>query len=219
MNPNTGKLQTAFINGDRFSEAVFVSGYLTNALSALPEMVHAVDSGDETALKAMAQGFAGPGERFAWGLNYSIFCSESPALTANDITFAGLYPRYEEAVANSVWGPRAVASICAIWGVERMPDQSYSLATADVPTLLMSGEFDSISPKTSAAAVAGALGRAYEVVVPGAAHSAIESGPCPLSIALRFLDDPTRRPDDACLAQLGIRFKVPENAPSPPQNR
>lgn len=218
-NPRNGRQETAFINGDRFAETIFTSGYLTSALPGIPETIHSVDSGDETRLKAMGSGLAGPGPRFAWGLGYSVFCSEAPELKEKDITFAGLYPAYEEAVANGIWGPRAVMSVCGIWGVARMPDETRSLPTSDVPTLLMSGEFDSISPKESAAAVAQRLGRAYEVVVPGAAHSAIESGPCPISIALRFLDDPTKRPDDSCLAPLTIHFKVPGDSQSPRQDR
>jgi len=205
----TGKREIVFVNGDRFAEAVFVSGYMTYAIPGLPGMIHSVDGGDNTILKAIAESPAGPGDRFAWGLTYSVFCAESPERREEDIRFAGLYPTYEEGVANSLWGPRAANAICALWGVKRVPEEEIALPKSSVPTLLMSGEFDSISPKEGAEKVARNLTHAYEVVVPGAAHSSIESGECSLSIALAFLEDPTRKPDDSCLARLGVKFTLP----------
>ncbi len=206
---DSGKRVLAFVNGDRFAEAVFVAGYSNFGLPGLPELIHSVDAGDNTKLNEIAERPSGPGERFAWGLAYSVFCSESPERRPGDIRFAGLYPAYEESVANTLWGPRVTDSICALWGVKRVPEAEISLPEGGVPTLLMSGEFDSISPKQGAATVARNLSNAYEVVVPGAGHSAIESSECSMSIALAFIEDPSTKPDDSCLSQLGIRFKLP----------
>jgi len=210
-NPNSGKKETAFINGDRFAEHVFVAGYSTFGIPGLPAFIHSTDQGDYSKLKEIAEGPSGPGEKFAWGLGYSIFCSESPEMGDEEIRLAGLYPAFEEGVANLVWGPRAARAICELWGVDRVPVEELSLPKSSVPTLLMSGQFDSISPKELAAAVARNLTNSYEIVVPSAGHSAIESGPCSISIALAFLEDPTQKPDDSCLSQISIRFDLPVN--------
>lgn len=81
-----------------------------------------------------------------------------------------------------------------------------------VNSLTMKQATASISPKGSAAAVARNLTNSYEILVPGAGHSAIESGQCPMSMALAFFEDPTRKPDDSCLSQLGIKFKLPADS-------
>jgi len=210
-DPRSGEKSQIIINGDRFAETVFVSGYLTNSVPGVPELIHAIDAGNEQKFSELAQSLSGPGDRFAWGLGYSVFCSESPAITEETITFDGLFPAYEEAVANGAWGPRAVMSICDIWGVERLGPETSTLAESDVPTLVMSGEFDSITPPEAAAIVAENLTNTYEYTIPGAAHSAIESGPCSISIALQFLEDPSKEPDASCISDLGIQFQVPGN--------
>ncbi len=101
-----------------------------------------------------------------------------------------------------------------IRGVERLGGDINKLATSPVPTLLISGEFDSITPAHSAAGVAGSLENSIEHTIPGAGHSAIEN-PCALSIFLQFLNDPTTEPDASCLSELpGVQFKVDGTGPS-----
>ncbi len=210
-DPRSGGTSQVIINGDRFAEIVFVSGYSNYSVPRVPELITLVDSGDEQKFSELAQSLSGPGDRFAWGLGYSVFCSESPEITEERITFDGLYPAYEEAVANLAWGPRVIMSICDMWGVERLSPELGTLPVSDVPTLVMSGEFDSITPPVAAARVAANLTNAYECTIPGAAHSAIESGPCSISIALQFLEDPSKEPDVSCISDLGIQFHVPGN--------
>ncbi|HUV12422.1 MAG TPA: alpha/beta fold hydrolase [Acidobacteriota bacterium] len=210
-DPRSGGKSQVIINGDRFAEVVFVSGYSNYSVPRVPELITLVDSGDEQKLSELAQRMAGPGDQFAWGLGYSVFCSDSLEVTEERITFDGLFPAYEEAVANLVWGPRTLIGICDMWGVERLSPTISTLPVSDVPTLVMSGEFDSITPPEAAARVAAKLTHAYEYTIPGAAHSAIESGPCPFSIALQFLEDPSKEPDASCISDLAIQFHVPGN--------
>lgn len=210
-DPQSGEKSQVIINGDRFAEVVFVSGYSNYAVPRVPELITLVDSGDEQKLSELARGMSGPGDRFAWGFGYSVFCSDSLEVTEERITFDGLYPAYEEAVANLVWGPRTLIGICDMWGVERLSPEMSTLPVSDVPTLLLSGEFDSITPPEAAARVAANLIQSYEYTIPGAAHSAIESGPCPFSIVLQFLEDPSKEPDASCISDLKIQFHVPGN--------
>jgi pimeloyl-ACP methyl ester carboxylesterase len=207
-DPRTDGNLELVVNGERFAEVIFVGTYMTGMIPQLPALIQAVDAGHEEALARLPGVLQGPGERFAWALGLSVFCSESPAITEEGIEFAGLYPAYEEAVANLPWGPRAVLSVCDTWGMDRLGADINALATGPVPTLLISGEFDSITPAHSAAAVAGNLENSIEHTVPGAGHSAIEN-PCALSIFLQFLNDPTTEPDASCLAEVpGVRFQV-----------
>lgn len=209
-NPRSPGTKTPLvINGDRIAEKVFVASYLTNSVPSVPEFIHAAAAGDLEQITGSLQELSGPGERFAWALGFSVFCSESPAISEDDIERAGLFPEFEEAVANNPWGPRAVRSICDIWGVERRGPEVIELPETDVPTLIISGEFDSITPEESASAVAEGLANAFHYTIPGAAHSAIESSPCPLSITFQFLENPNQEPDSSCISQLGgLEFRV-----------
>jgi hypothetical protein len=68
-----------------------------------------------------------------------------------------------------------------------------------VPTLIISGEFDSITPEESASAVAEGLENVFHYTIPGAAHSAIESSMCPLTITFQFLENPNQEPDSSSI--------------------
>jgi pimeloyl-ACP methyl ester carboxylesterase len=75
--------------------------------------------------------------------------------------------------------------------------------SSDLPTLLLSGEFDPVTPPDYAHSVALSLNHSYLVDLPGFGHWANGTGhPCPSAIIQAFLADPTGRPGDACLQDL-----------------
>lgn len=76
----------------------------------------------------------------------------------------------------------------------------------NVPTLLLSGEFDHVTPPRFADMVAENLDQTYAYTFPGIAHSPIDGGNCPPAILMDFLNDPTSVPDDACIAEMKLRF-------------
>jgi hypothetical protein len=49
----------------------------------------------------------------------------------------------------------------------------------------------------------------YVYTFPGISHGTLSDSLCAQSIALNFLDDPTREPDASCIADVGLQFLVP----------
>jgi pimeloyl-ACP methyl ester carboxylesterase len=71
--------------------------------------------------------------------------------------------------------------------------------TSDVPTLLLSGTRDPVTPPSSAEAVAAHLSNSLHLVVPGAGHGV--GGPCIREITLRFVEAGSLdNLDTSCLA-------------------
>ena len=84
---------------------------------------------------------------------------------------------------------------------------------SDVPTLVVSGEFDPMTPPAWAEDAAKTLSKSFYFNVPRAGHGATISEDCPRSILLAFLDNPTQKPDSACLTeQAKGTFAVPLKA-------
>jgi hypothetical protein len=77
---------------------------------------------------------------------------------------------------------------------------------SDIPTLVMSGEFDPVTPPSFGEAVAKHLNHAYAYSFPGVGHGTIDGGDCPVSMMLVFLENPTQAPDDNCITEMGIKF-------------
>jgi hypothetical protein len=99
---------------------------------------------------------------------------------------------------------------CQVWGVEHLGAWVAEAVSGDVPTLLLSGEFDPTVPPQMAEVAAEQLTHAYLYTFPGVGHSVIGSSECATAMMLAFLDDPAQAPDAVCLEEMpGLVFRLP----------
>lgn len=76
---------------------------------------------------------------------------------------------------------------------------------SDIPTLLMNGGHDPVTPPWQGRTAAETLSRHYLFEFGSSGHGTVWQNwinPCPADIARQFLTDPTRRPDAACMASM-----------------
>lgn len=71
-----------------------------------------------------------------------------------------------------------------------------------IPTLIMSGSDDPITPPIYGSMVARALSRSYRLVFPGMAHGTAFGAPCPTNIMTAFVHNPMRKPDTRCIGHM-----------------
>lgn len=75
--------------------------------------------------------------------------------------------------------------------------------TSDVPTLVLSGEFDPITPPEWGQQVANTLSRRFFYIFPGVGHGAATAHECPTEIVHTFVNDPSLEPDASCVGGMG----------------
>jgi hypothetical protein len=81
---------------------------------------------------------------------------------------------------------------------------------SDIPTVLLEGELDPVTPTEYAQQVAETLSNSYLYTFPGVGHTVLVSSRCAQDIALAFIDDPTQEPDASCIAEMpGVAFDLP----------
>ena len=85
-------------------------------------------------------------------------------------------------------GEVKVRALCAVWQVERSPDIVNWPMVSDVPTLILSGHLDPITPTAWARRLADRLGNAVLVESERWAHAPSMSDPCAAHLVARFLD-------------------------------
>ena len=85
-------------------------------------------------------------------------------------------------------GEVKVRALCAVWQVERSPDIVDWPVPSDVPTLILSGHLDPITPTAWARRLADRLGNAVLVESERWAHAPSMSDPCAAHLVVRFLD-------------------------------
>jgi pimeloyl-ACP methyl ester carboxylesterase len=89
---------------------------------------------------------------------------------------------------------------CGLWQ-ERFADAStYAAVRSDIPTLILTSEFDDRTPPAYGRVLATTLKRSFVYEFPGLVHGVEITSPCYESILLTFLKNPTREPDSSCIA-------------------
>ena len=71
----------------------------------------------------------------------------------------------------------------------------------DIPTLILTQQFDDRTPTEHGRRIAAALAHAYLFELPGLGHAQAPAG-CTDTIVLAFLRDPAREPDASCIADM-----------------
>ena len=209
-HPRTGEEIGVVIDGTRLAGALMMAAAQTPAIPQVPGLIHGLSQGNYDGLKHVAwAAMPRPGE-FAHGLSIAALCPVSNTFTKEDLVFDGRFPAYEAAVAQMSWGPLSLLRDCAAWEYEKQDPGAREAASSDVPTLILAGQLDPITPPAWAYDTALSLSNSYVAEVPGYGHSPTFSGPCPASMALEFLGNPTGPPDDSCLAEMKVEFAVPQ---------
>ena len=99
-----------------------------------------------------------------------------------------------------------VPALCDRWN-DRPTDPIESEAVvSDIPTLLLSGQFDPTTPPRWADLAAETLSNSYSFVVPMAGHVVGLDTPCGQKLMGRFLYRPDQKPDSSCLASDQRQF-------------
>ena len=211
--PLTGESYDKLLDGAGLTELVFRSLYDTSMRPVLPQAIYAASEGTYTSFLPIAMLDMLRQEFRSWGMYFSVLCNEEmPFSTREDFNAAvAEYPEFTGFFAGFEVGGLAY-SVCPGWGAGQAGVRENEPVTSDIPTLIMTGEYDPIVPPGWGQRAAGTLTNSYFFEYPGMGHG-VSLGDCPRSMMLAFLDDPSAAPGDACVAEMEVApFVVPMEA-------
>ncbi len=195
-HPRTGAQQQLKITREGLAMTLFNMLYLPELAGMIPLGVHQATQGDYGTFIAAAEAFSGS-VKIASGMFLSVVCaedlpqfSEAQAVESARGTFLG-----------DGWLERLRAE-CAEWPAAKLPVDYFTSTPIEVPSLLLSGQLDPVTPPSWAEAVARSLPHSRQVSVAGASHGVSAIGCMPERIA-EFLDslDPQSL-ELSCLSRL-----------------
>jgi pimeloyl-ACP methyl ester carboxylesterase len=142
----------------------------------------------------------------------SVICSE-------DVPYFALSANARAQLAATYQGTQqldALEEICREWPRGPVDADLHQALLSDVPTLLLSGEADPVTPPSDAQRLAAGLKRARQVILEGEGHGQVATGCVPRVIA-EFLDAPDARAlDVSCLERhRAAPFFVSATGPAP----
>lgn len=82
---------------------------------------------------------------------------------------------------------RSYRAACDVWPEARLPEGFFEPVRSDIPTLLVSGERDPVTPPAGAETVARGLERHLHVVVPNGGHGVMDS--CIIGMMARLVEE------------------------------
>lgn len=184
--------------------------WMTSATHVAPQVPAALDELAHGKPQRIAQQYAG-GKlspqamgRVAHGLVYGVFCSAWTPYESRDAALRGgqeTFPTFPRSVQAQAPQLAFLHPDCDAWNVPAAAPSIRDVTRGDIPTLALSGGFDSQTGADNGPYVARTLPKAKVVTVPYEPHVVFATSKCAQEIAVSFFDDPSA-PKTGCLKSL-----------------
>ena len=198
----TGQQYTVHFAGDDLISWVFSTLYATSLIPAIPQTIFQIKAHNYTQLSEI-YGEIVFDDTFSDGMFYSAECSEDwPFLTQQNITASekNITPQIAKVFGQE--DEEQEYSICQFWKVQQVPAAQKQQVVSSIPTLIVTGEYDPITPPANGQEVEKTLSHSYFFEFPGQGHGQQYSSPCSDQIISAFYDNPDQQPDGSCISQM-----------------
>ncbi|MFJ9342294.1 alpha/beta fold hydrolase [Streptomyces sp. NPDC101733] len=191
--------------------------WMTSATHVAPQVPLALDELAHGKPQRIARQYAGgklsPAAvgRVAHGLVYGVFCSEWTPYESQEEALRGggeAFPSFPRSVRAQAPQLTFLRPDCDVWNVPAAPRSIRDATRGDIPTLALSGSFDSQTGADNGPYVADTLGRATVVTVPYEPHVVIATSKCAQDIAVSFFDTPDAANTECLKSLKAPRFEL-----------
>ncbi|MCC5887243.1 MAG: alpha/beta fold hydrolase [Gammaproteobacteria bacterium] len=212
VHPRSGRKQVMDFNRDGLAQALRMLAYAPQSQATLPLLIDEAASSEvpERIAIQLLQIYEQLDAMISVGLEAAIGCSED-------------WPRWQTMdaadEADTLLGPsmrEGREMICGIWPQGDVPENFHTPFVSEVPVLLLSGEFDPVTPPRYGEEASEQYPNHRHLIGRGQGHG-ILGPPCTSTIAARFIDDlDVDGLDTTCMDRLGpAPFFVDLLGPSP----
>jgi pimeloyl-ACP methyl ester carboxylesterase len=201
-DPSTGQAYTVHFAGDDLVGFIFSVFYVTQLIPDIPQLIIQIKNKDYSEFSSI-YGALTFDDSFSDGLFYSTECSEDwPFTTQQDITQSeqGVDPHLAKVFGQE--DEEQEYAVCQFWKVQTVPTAQKQPVVSSIPTLILAGEYDPITPPTNGQDAEKTLSHSYFFEFPGQGHGQEYSSACSDQIIQAFTDNPTQQPDGSCISQM-----------------
>jgi pimeloyl-ACP methyl ester carboxylesterase len=183
VHPRTGIAETVEMRASMVAGMIFGALYSPFTSSVLPSLLERAEQDDFQGLLALAFISEGTVDNMSLGMQLSVLCSEdSPRYTSSDL---------QRESAGTVFGAGLMmgqARACEFWPKGRVDPSYYEPVRSDVPTLVLSGDLDPVTPPTWGQAVTRHLTHARHYTMPGTGHGVMATA-CGNRLITQFIEE------------------------------
>ncbi|CAM4438462.1 Tripeptidyl aminopeptidase precursor [Mycobacterium basiliense] len=183
----------------------------------IPRMLFDLAHGDGSlAAAGIAASIPPPDQRglLGAGLALGAYCQEMANWTTPESALSqakSAMPLLPESVLRITPTGSWIFRECDAWGLGRSDTADRLSVSSGVPTLILSGTFDSSTAPQWVKKITPGLSNSVMVRVPGVGHGVLPTSQCAQSIMTAFLDDPASYFDQSCIDSTPMpTFSLPE---------
>ncbi len=198
-----------FVNRSLLGWSLVESLYNFETAVYLPKLIYETQTGEDENFETLATSleiYLLYGDYSSEGLRNSVLCSDEGTFTTFDEALermAGVHP----AIADFFKKDNEILfRTCEFWGANRADSWENLPVVSPLPVLVMSGEYDPVTPPIYGRQVAANLENAIFIEFPGLGHFVFADRRCPRDIVADFLDDPATPPDTQCAGLTQFNF-------------
>ncbi|HVZ33802.1 MAG TPA: alpha/beta fold hydrolase [Polyangiaceae bacterium] len=195
-HPRSGERESIRVEREGLNSVLLNLLYVPDLAALAPLGVERASQGNWDTLVGAAQAFSDAAS-IDVGRFLSVSCAEDVARISTEAVDAQTRGTF----LGAEW-LQHLRQQCAVWRGADLPDSYFAPVTGDVPSLVLSGNIDPVTPPVWGELVASQLSSSRHIVVPGGAHGVSSLGCVPELIA-KFVEgaDPTAL-DAACVNQI-----------------
>ena len=184
-HPRTGVVEDVTIQPRLVANVIVQTLYSPMASALVPAIIAAAEKNDFESMLALSGLGGGSNDdepAMSIGMQLSVICAEdAPKYTAEEI---------QKEASNTLFGKYVLtmqSRACAFWPRGKVDASFYEPVKSAVPTLVLSGEIDPVTPPTWGEQTAATLSNSKHIVIPGTGHTAGGTG-CGQRIIKDFID-------------------------------
>ncbi|MFT5637014.1 MAG: pimeloyl-ACP methyl ester carboxylesterase [Cognaticolwellia sp.] len=195
-HPRLGTKTAFSISKDKFISSIQMQLYSMETRSLVPLLIHQAYLGNYMPLAGIiAQSESGMGIYI--GLHFNIVCNEDFPKISADMKAVDADNNFAKGMSLVMIG-----KACAAWPTYQPSADFYQTVTADIPTLIMSGELDPVTPASNGEKSHVNLPNSHHIISKNNAHI-VASTTCGIKIVNEFLEKQTPKElDESCIEEI-----------------
>jgi len=191
------------IDGNGLISFLFNSFYVTQLIPQLPALIYSAHNGKLDTIASFTVFYINEDKTISLGMYFSVNCQETVPFSSLDKVQAAANGVPKQIINYYMPGNAGEFDLCKQWGVKPSPAVENQAVKSDIPTLVMAGSYDPVTPPAYSKGVADELSKSYFVEIPDSGHGASLSSKCPFNIVVAFINDPTKAPNETCVKSIG----------------
>jgi pimeloyl-ACP methyl ester carboxylesterase len=195
-HPRLGTQTPLLLSKDKFISTIFMQLYSVEGRSLVPLIIHQAFVGNFAPFAGLTAAGEGGMGMFI-GLTFNIVCNEDMPKVSEENFIADANNSFNGSFSHQAW-----KTACPLWPQYRPSEEFYNPVTADIPTLIISGELDPVTPPSNGDYSAKTIPNSKHIVMKNSSHTPGVSA-CAVNVINEFLNEKNPNDlDESCLDDI-----------------